>query len=139
MKVSGLQFIYSFCIRGRGGVILKERVAEQFRRFAVNECHGSSDLYEVLAQQIAEDEELLQLASYSQPGQPTPNLFFAAVHFLLLNGTEDELSFYYESIVEKPKPVEQAYQPFRHFCLQHREEIINILQTRLVQTNEVRR
>jgi hypothetical protein len=114
-------------------------ISSLFRNFALKECRGSSDLYEHLALKIAEDEELLQIAANARPGQPVPNLFFGAVQYLLLKGKEHELREYYHSIVEHPKDFQQSFHPFRDFCLQNKEEIISILKSKLVQTNEVRR
>ena len=59
-------------------------LSEQFKKFAVRECKESSQLYEFLSLKIAEDEEMLELASYTREGQPVPNLFLGAVHYLLL-------------------------------------------------------
>lgn len=44
-------------------MLTKEQVANLFRNFSVNECKGSSDLYEYLSIKISEDEEVLTLAS----------------------------------------------------------------------------
>lgn len=113
--------------------------SERFKNFAYRECRGSSELYEYLSLKIADDEELLQLSSYARSGQPTPNLFFGAVHYLLLKGTEHSLKNYYPSVVEFPKDKVDSFPHFRSFCQLYREEIIVILKTKLVQTNEVRR
>jgi len=51
--------------------------------FAQQECQGSSPLYEHLATKIANDEDLLDIASSIPQDQPAPNLLLAAVHYLL--------------------------------------------------------
>jgi hypothetical protein len=114
-------------------------LASKFRKFAELECRGSSQLYELLAARIAHDHDLLELASRAQPRQPVPNLLFAAVHYLLLSGKDHELQGFYPSIVVEPKDHDMAFPPFKDFCASHYEEIVQLLQTRRVQTNEVRR
>lgn len=115
------------------------RLSERFTTFAKQECAGSSDLYEFLSLKIAEDDEMLDLSSYAKIGQPIPNLFFGAVHYLLLTKAAHELNQYYPSIVEKPKAFKDSYPYFKDFCSLYREQIILILSEKIVQTNEVRR
>ncbi|HDX9624163.1 MULTISPECIES: DUF2332 domain-containing protein [Bacillus] len=118
----------------------QEQIVNLFRNFSIKECKGSSDLYEYLAIKIAEDEEVLTLSSYAQAGQPVPNLLLGAVHYLLLAGKEHHLKTYYSSLVESANTdLDQAFHHFKDFCKMYREEIITLLQTKLVQTNEVRR
>ncbi|QQE77197.1 DUF2332 domain-containing protein [Alicyclobacillus sp. SO9] len=114
-------------------------LAERFKRFAEHECKGSSPLYEFLSQQISEDGDLLALSSFCSSGQPVPNLFLGSVHYLLLLGVKHELGEYYASLAKNPRSPEGSFLPFKDFCLQHGSEIIKILQSRRVQTNEVRR
>ena len=115
------------------------QLSERFSNFAVNECRGSSALYEHLSLKIAEDEEMLNLSSYAQQGQPIPNLFLGAIHYLLLKGKEHDLREYYPSIVMYPRDIENSFPQFKDFCRSYRDEIILILKNKLVQTNEVRR
>ncbi|WP_027407768.1 DUF2332 domain-containing protein [Anoxybacteroides tepidamans] len=116
-----------------------EHIAERFRRFAVRECRGSSDLYEQLSLAIAQDEELLRLASAARSGQPVPNLLFGAVHYLLSKGYDHELREFYASLTKAPRAPQQAFPHFRDFCFLYRDEITVLLTEKLVQTNEVRR
>ncbi len=115
----------------------KNQLSKRFIRFA-EECQSSSTLYEHLSHHIAHDEDLLELSSYAQKGQPVPNLFFAAVHYLLLNGKEHKLKQYYPSLVKQPE-TEGVFAYFKDFCLTYSAEIIPLLKHKLVQTNEVRR
>ncbi|AZB42266.1 DUF2332 domain-containing protein [Bacillus sp. FJAT-42376] len=110
-------------------------VRAAFLRFAENECKGSSSLYEYLSKQIADDEELLQLAKHGREGQPIPNLFLGAVHYLLLKRSGHMLM----EIYENPPEHEDWFPVFKDFCLAHQNEITVLLKTKLVQTNEVRR
>lgn len=114
-------------------------LAQRFHRFSVNECRGSSRLYEFLSTEISRDSDLLDLSSHASPGQPVPNLLFASVHYLLLSGAHHELQEFYPSVTDNPRSFDEAFLLFKDFCLRHREEMINLLRTRLVQTNEVRR
>ena len=114
---------------------LLESVAGQFRAFA-NECRGSSPLYERLATNIADDPEILALAAHARRGERVPNLLFAAVQFLLLNGTPHPLARFYET---NSTSAGDPYPPFRDFCLDYAERIIEIIASRTVQTNEVSR
>jgi len=119
--------------------LLYGELSKRFLNFAEFECKNSSQLYEYIAQKIAYDDELLELASHAIAGQPVPNMLFGAVHFLLLGGVKHELAGYYSSLVVNPKDIESAFAPFKHFCLQYYQNITDILQAKMVQTNEVRR
>ncbi|OBR64713.1 hypothetical protein A7K91_03755 [Paenibacillus oryzae] len=114
-------------------------LSERFKIFAERECKDSSSLYEHLAGHIANDLDLLKMAAHSKPEQPVPNLLLGAVHYLLLSGREHELTAYYPSIVEEPKKPSGAIHCFKDFCIQNEYEIIQLLENKLVQTNEVRR
>ena len=110
----------------------------EFARFA-DECRNSSPLYERLSLAVASDSELLTLAAHARPGQMVPNLFFAAVRFLLLKGIQHPLSVFYNSVSGPQGWSEDPYPKFRSFCLEHEEEIRRLISVRLVQTNEVGR
>ncbi|MED1603208.1 DUF2332 domain-containing protein [Alkalihalophilus marmarensis] len=115
------------------------QLSKRFILFANDECADSSKLYETLSKETAKDEELLIICSHAKESQPIPNLFFGAVHYLLLKGVRHELADYYLSLVEEPKKSTHAFVHFKSFCEEYKEEIIHLLQTKLVQTNEVRR
>ncbi len=91
-----------------------DRTARAFRRFAQLECRGSSPLYERLSLGIAEDRELLELATHARPGQPV-HLFFSCVHWLLLAGTQHPVSAFYPSLDQGPIPDGDPYASFRDF------------------------
>ena len=113
-------------------------LADQFVSFA-QECAGSSELYHLLSLKIAQDEDILAIADSSRVGQPQPNMLFAAVHYLLMNGKANPLSRYYPSLTLEPESPEFAFPAFRKFVLMHSGEISTILEERLVQTNEAQR
>jgi hypothetical protein len=72
-------------------------------------------------------------------GQYPPNLLFAAVHYLLLGGIEHALARYYQTLTEEPLAPDGAFALFRDFCIEHEASIRRLVETRLVQTNEVGR
>ncbi len=114
-------------------------IAETFNQFARSVYHDRSPLYERLALRVAEDPELLALAAHARKGTALPNLFFGAVHLLLLKGTQHPVSAFYPSLTTTPARLDYSYPYFRSFALEHQEEIRKIISIRLVQTNEVGR
>ncbi|MEE3004786.1 MAG: DUF2332 family protein, partial [Chloroflexota bacterium] len=116
-----------------------ETLSLVFYRFAELECPGMSALYESLCHGIAEDSDVLAIAANARPGQPVPNLFMAAVHWLLMRGGEHPVSAYYPDLTPGPVEPGDPYPSFRSFCLNQREEITALISVRLVQTNVVRR
>lgn len=116
-----------------------DALQKRFKKFADQECKGGrSELYYAMAMRIAEDKELLSLAANRRERQPIPNLFFAAIHYLLLQDQEHELATYYPSInrhaVEQP-----PFALFKAFCLEHSTAIKTIMGSRIVQTNALNR
>jgi len=96
-------------------------IAELSRRFRVLgeiDCHGYSPLYERLAYAIAEDHDVLELLARARPGQRRPVLLLAAVNYLGGMG---------------------EFPQFRQFCLDHRDDVLGVVETRATQTNEVGR
>ena len=118
-----------------------EPYANIFRRYTEFDARGASPLYEHLSIRIAADPELLELTTHARKGQPVPNLLFGSVQFLLLKGVQHPLAAYYPAISGDTGSqwVEDPYPLFRAFCFEHYDEIRDLIATRLVQTNEVRR
>ncbi|WP_249871132.1 DUF2332 domain-containing protein [Oceanobacillus saliphilus] len=116
-----------------------EKQSKIFRRFAEVECKDSSPLYEYLSLKIAKDDWLLELSSHAHMGQPVPNLLYGAVHYLLLKGKNHTLKQFYPSITGDEEAPEDSFPHFKRFCKSYETEIISILKTKNVQTNEVRR
>jgi hypothetical protein len=106
-------------------------LAVRFLRFARDECAGLSPLYERLSYEVARDREVRELAA---GGQRPQNLLFGAVHYLLLGGAEHPLREFYAG-----RATGDPYPWFRGFCLDHADKIRELVDTRLVQTNEVGR
>lgn len=115
-------------------------LADRFRHFARRECAGISPLYEALGLGVAADPALLALAGRARAGQPAPNMLFAAVHFLLLQGRAvHPLSAFYPSLTPEAAPPRDAFPAFRVLCLEEQATIAAILAHRVVSTNEVGR
>ncbi len=111
-----------------------EALRQRFERFALA-CLPTSPLYNSLSLSIAEDAEMLELASHFPSDQPAPNLLFGAVHLLLLQGQEHPLFSYYPSLGGTQSAVEETFPLFKEFCLKYREAILVIMGVRSVQTN----
>ncbi len=117
-----------------------DRLAAAFRRFAAYETRENlSPLYERLSLVVAEDRDLLELAAHAMPGQPPPNMLFAAVQGVLTEHTDDPLAAWYPGLANGRAPDGDPGRAFRAFALGHRATIVALLESRMVQTNEVRR
>ena len=114
-------------------------LAAQFRHFAEFEVREQSPLYEAVCYAISDSEQLLALAAQASPGQPPPNLILGVLHYLLAEHREDPLAGYYASLGGGESPDGQLASRLRDFASEHSSEISRLMQTRLVQTNEVRR
>ena len=123
----------------------REGLAAFFRHFARTEAPQlGSALYEAFCDGVADDAELLAIAARAQPGQTPVNMMFAAVQFLLLRGEGRELAARYPTLSGCPAPgLERSrteiFPLFRAFCLDHRDEIEELVATRRVQTNVIQR
>ena len=122
-----------------GSLLLLDKTAARFRYFAGKTYANQSPLYTNLALRVAEDPELLKLAAIAQEKAALPNLFFAAVHLLLLKGEHHQLAAFYPSLNNSSRHYDYVYPYFRSFVLEHMEEIREIMMTHSVQTNEVGR
>lgn len=118
------------------------KMAERFRRIAEEQFEGYSPLYERLARGVADDPDVLDVVSGVGHGKPVvPLLLLASAHYLLLKGVEHPLAAYYPSVIGYDRPPQDGdpYPIFHDFVLQNRREIERLVQTRIVQTNEVQR
>ena len=120
-------------------------LAERFRRFAVEECSAASDegagsrTYEALSETVASNQALLALARVCRVGQPIPNLFFAAVKRTVASFPGSELAEHYRRAEAGNRPTPRLGRAFTEFVLANRDRIVQHLETRMVQTNEVGR
>ncbi len=112
--------------------------ARNFRNFA-KVARSESPLYFALATAIADDAELLSLTDEMIEHQPPPNVLLGAVHFLMLRGAEHELTEYFASVGGERQPDGHELDAMRNFCEVRRDDLLPLLRTGRVQTNEVRR
>jgi len=94
----------------------RDGLAAIYRRFAEDEAHGRSQLYEELAHRIATDLSTRAFLASLPRDRQQPNLLFAAIRYL--SGT--------------PKGWEQ----FRDFVCDHPQELSSVMMARRTQTNE---
>ena len=118
----------------------RQRLVTLFRHWGDVEATANlSPLYAVFGHAVAENEELLELANEALEGQPPPNVLFAAVHALLASTPGEPLAAYYATLGgDKPADADAA-ELLARFCRDYRDELLPVIRTRLVQTNEVRR
>ena len=112
-------------------------VTPEYMRDWGKHTHGSP-LYARLVEVVATDPDLLRVINRIEH-RPPPNLLFAAVQYLLMNGAGADLAAYYPSLAAVPLPAAGAGPWFREFVLANEEEIVALGNTRFTQTNESRR
>lgn len=117
-----------------------DRLAKLFRRFAEIEC-PHLPVYHRLCLATADSPELLDLYEHTPDGpQRRPNLLLAAVHDLLLSGTDHPLRRWYPTVNGgRMPPDEDPFPAFVDLICDHRKAIVELLATRTTQTNEVNR
>ncbi len=115
-----------------------ERQSRMFRDFGEVQVPVMSPHYAYLATRIADDSELLSIAEVAERGQPTPNLLFASVRFLLDKGADPDLLATYPTVFGT-EIYPRSFELFRGFVLDNRAEIERLVSTRRLQSNVVRR
>lgn len=71
--------------------------------------------------------------------KPPPNVYLAAIHYLLMESQSSPLARYYKSLVVEPLPVEGVDDDFVEFVVANEEAIVDLANSRYTQTNESRR
>jgi hypothetical protein len=113
--------------------------ADYWTFFADEAKRGGSPLYERLALGMREDDKLRTIAAQVKPGQPQANIILAAVHHMLLGGTDHPLADHYKSVRPNAAPKGDPCPLFRDFCLAHERELAPMILARVTNTNEVAR
>ena len=111
-----------------------DELAELWRWFADGIMSGYCPLYDEIARSVASDRELLALQHSARPHAHLPPMLLAGAHYLLLDGFEHPLADVYAGRSSAP-----AAPLFRDLCLGHSTALVEVLNTRTVQTNEVGR
>lgn len=93
-----------------------EDLADRYRRFAEQEAHGRSPLYQELARGVAGDRELLRLIAELPEPKQQPNLILAAVRYL--GGDPD------------------GWGQFREWARDRWDDVVEVVHARRTQTNE---
>lgn len=119
-------------VEGRDVVAKLEVVSGAFRAGEHVYRAEGSPLYSNLARIGADDPEIVELASHGLASAPPVHLF-TSVHYLLLGGIHDPLAQYFPTLTENPLPPEDAWPEFRRFCMEHRDELVELLRSRPVQ------
>jgi hypothetical protein len=126
-------------------VLVEEPLADQFRGFAAVVERDGGTTYPAICRGVADDDDLLSLLAQAPLLQRRPLLLLAAVHFLLLSGTDHPLAAFYDTVAivrgvpSGPPPGGDVAAVFADFCHRHRPEVERLVATRSTQTNEVGR
>jgi hypothetical protein len=100
----------------------------------------SSPLYRSLCRTVAGDQFILDLLTQRRPGQQPSFLLFGAVHYLLLSGAAHPLADFYPSLRgSAAADPSGAGAALVDFCRVYRGDVQELIRTRLVQTNVVKR
>ncbi|MEY4634169.1 MAG: hypothetical protein RLZ18_1541 [Actinomycetota bacterium] len=105
-----------------------------WKRFSETECRGYSPLYERITQAVAHSEEILSLLLPLPSHVYQPNLLLATVHDRVLNGLEMRLSEIYAG-----RSNEDVGEAFVECVVRTWHELVPVLRSRFVQTNEIGR
>jgi hypothetical protein len=126
-------------------VLVEEPLADHFRGFASVVERDGGTTYPAICRSVAEDDDLLSLLDGAPLPQRRPLLLLAAVHFLLLSGTEHPLAAFYDTVAivrgispGRP-PTDDVAAAFADFCHLYRADIERLVAIRATQTNEVGR
>ncbi|HET9728312.1 MAG TPA: DUF2332 domain-containing protein [Acidimicrobiia bacterium] len=102
--------------------------------FADTACRDYSPLYDRISRAVAASDAMLDFLQEAPPTGHQPIALLAAVHYLLLADQRHPLAAVYAGGSDAdPAPL------FIEHCLAHRDEVLELLATRNVNTNEVGR
>lgn len=113
-------------------------LAARFEQFIDEANKLDSPFYARLSALVSQDAEMLNLASRCR-ATPVPNLFFSAIHYLLRRDDNHILSEYFPSLRAHPRNDDLLFSSLKDFCDCRAADIVPLLETRRVQTNEVNR
>ncbi|MEU4672175.1 DUF2332 domain-containing protein [Amycolatopsis sp. NPDC023774] len=119
--------------------IALEEIKQRLRTFAEVEARGVSPLYDHLATQAAEDDDVAGLLTDARGGEARGTLLLAAAHRLIQADPIHPLSRYYPSLGGFDGVDNETWPLFRTFLLERADKARELISTRYTQTNEVRR
>ncbi len=126
-------------------MLVDEPLSGHFRAFAAIVERDGGHTYPAICRVIADDPDILSLLDGAPLPQRRPLLLLAAVHWLLLAGTEHALAAYYDTVAlvrgipSGPPAQGDVAAAFADFCRVHGAEVEHLVATRSTQTNEVGR
>lgn len=94
-------------------------------------------LYARLAEGIAEADEVLAILAEAPVTSRLPVTLFAAIHYLLLAAPNEALAAWYPNLGE-PRSGDPV-PALRELCQRRRSELVELVRTRVPQTNEIGR
>lgn len=100
-------------------------------------AHGSPLYAHLIDVTVANPDLMAVIAQITN--LPPPNVYFAAIQYLLMDDPDQPLADYYRSLTDHPGPVEEVDPLFTEFVLDRSEEIVGLANSRYTQTNEARR
>jgi hypothetical protein len=109
-----------------------EALAKVWSVYATGVYGTYAPLYSELAGVVAGDEDLLSLVLEAPPHAHDPNMLLAAVHYLVLGGLDHPVA---RAFCDDPPPG-PAGPAFKDLCLTRRRDLLSIMSTRRIQTNE---
>ncbi|WIX79620.1 DUF2332 domain-containing protein [Amycolatopsis carbonis] len=119
--------------------IALEEIKRRLRTFAEVEARGVSPLYDHLATQSAEDDDIAGLLTDARGDEARGTLLLAAAHRLIQADPIHPLSRYYPSLGGFDGVDNETWPLFRTFLLERADKARELISTRYTQTNEVRR
>lgn len=117
-----------------------ERVVAAFAELADAEF-ADLPLYRRLARLCVDDPARCRALLHARAGQARPVLWLAAVHDLVLGGTEHPLAEWYPTRSDRPRSADDPALPdvLDDFVDIHHDDLVTICARRATQTNEVNR
>lgn len=97
----------------------------------------SSPLFAALSRASADDEEMLDIGAESRPGQSAGQIVPCAAQYLLFQYPDSKLARFFPSLTPEAAPAERAFPAFKAFCLEHRDELTDLISWRTANTNLV--
>ncbi|MEU1994017.1 DUF2332 domain-containing protein [Nocardia gamkensis] len=114
-------------------------VMRQRLLFFARSTVSRSPLYSALSTRVAEDDEILELLTAADGKDADAPLFFAAAQYLLRSAPRHRLAEYYPTLGGEKTADEKTWPAFRDFVTARSDAMLDLMRTRYVQTNEVRR
>jgi hypothetical protein len=108
----------------------RDDFAHMWAWFATH-CHDYSPLYERISAAVADDPQLLDWVRSAPPDAHLPPALLAAVHYLVLETPDHPLADVYAGRSDAdPAPL------FLQLCRDRSEDVMHLLSTRRIQTND---